>query len=71
MFDSRKFRAALIMKGLSVEGLAKELGINASTLYRKINGISDFSRNEIQRIREIANFSSAELYAIFFAEELA
>lgn len=38
---------AIIAKGLSVKDVAKTVGIRAYTLYRKMNGESDFFRDEI------------------------
>lgn len=67
MFDRNKFKAKIIESGLSVEKLANILGINVVTLYRKINGISDFSRSEIQIIRQTLNMSPQTMDEIFFA----
>lgn len=38
------------MKGKTMQNIADLLGINQATLYRKINGSSDFYRREIQAI---------------------
>lgn len=50
MFDHKKFKAELIIKGKNMKDVANMLGINEATLYRKINGNSDFYRREIQLI---------------------
>ncbi len=50
MFDYRKFKAELIIKGKNMKDIANVLGINEATLYRKLNGKSDFYRREIQLI---------------------
>lgn len=50
MFDSKKFKAELIIKGKNMKDIANVLGINEATLYRKVNGNSDFYRREIQII---------------------
>lgn len=71
MFDKNKFRAKIIESGLTTEKLANVLGINAATLYRKINGNSDFSRSEIQILRQVLNMSPQAMDEIFFATELA
>lgn len=55
----------------SVESLATYLGINVATLYRKMNGKSDFTRNEILLIMAFLCLSNDEVFAIFFAKELA
>lgn len=67
MFDSKKFKAKLIESGLTVTDIAKALGINEATLYRKINGSSDFSRNELTMIKAKLKLSIEEFENIFFA----
>ena len=68
MFDRNKFRAKVVGAGLTLEEVARQLGINPSTLDRKMSGISDFSRNEIQVLRKILSMTAAECDEIFFAE---
>lgn len=50
MFNKLKFKAAVIEGGKTIADVAEYLNINESTLYRKINGTSEFSRDEIQNI---------------------
>lgn len=50
MFNKAKFKAKVIEKGLTMEYIAHKLGINQATLYRKMNGSSDFFRSEIQKL---------------------
>lgn len=54
-----------------METIANKLGINATTLYRKINGESDFTRGEVQLLRMILGLTTDEADRIFFAEKLA
>lgn len=71
MIDRNKFRAAVIEKGLSMKEVAEYLGINVSTLYRKIGGESDFTREELQILRKKMLLSDEQIMSIFFAEKLA
>ena len=71
MFSRNKFKAKIIASGFTVEKLANILGINTATLYRKINGSSDFSRSEMQIIRQTLNIGPKDMDEIFFAPELA
>ena len=57
--------------GLTQEAFASELGINYSTLFRKMTGESDFTRAEIQIAKKVLNLSLEEADAIFFAKALA
>lgn len=70
MFDRKLFRSKVVASGLTLEAVAKEIGINPSTLDRKMSGVSDFTRNEMQTLRKILGLSAAEFDGIFFAEEL-
>ena len=46
--------------------LAKALGITETTLSTKINGKTDFTRNEIFKIKKRYNLSANEIDNIFF-----
>ncbi|MBQ7546331.1 MAG: helix-turn-helix domain-containing protein [Clostridia bacterium] len=65
MFKENLFRAALCEVGISIPELAKKLSISKTTLYRKMNGESDFYRNEIQIVAEIIGKEKVD--SIFFA----
>lgn len=71
MFNEKKFKAKLVECGLSVTDVAKALGINEATLYRKIKGTSDFSRNELTMIKSTLGMTISEFEEVFFACELA
>lgn len=66
MFDKRKFRAKIVENGMTLAELAKKLEMNPATLYRKMSGDSDFSRNEIQIIAKVLMLSKDDVLAIFF-----
>ena len=68
MFNKLKFKAAVIESGKTISDVAEFLNINESTLYRKINGSSEFSRDEIQNICIFLKLDSP--LEIFFAKEL-
>lgn len=69
MFDKNKFRAQIILAGMTAKELAEKLGINESTLYRKINADGNFTREEISKIIEILQIRNPQ--EIFFADKLA
>lgn len=68
MFDEQKFRAAAILSGLSMDQIANQLGINSTTLYRKLKRNGDFSRSEIQILRSLFIVKNTD--SIFFADNL-
>lgn len=68
ILNVKKFRAVLILKGKTLNDISKLLNINIATLYRKLNGESDFYRNEIDAISKDLNLSLEEIEEIFFAQ---
>lgn len=68
MFMANLFKAKIAERNRSTDEVAAAIGVNPATLYRKINGTSDFTRNEIQLIRHVLNLTTDEVEAIFFAE---
>ena len=71
MFNKKRFKAEVELAGLTLYELCEKLGMNASTMYRKTTGTSEFTRKEIQEIRDILGISPATVDAIFFATEVA
>ena len=69
--NSKKFKIKLLEKDKSIEDIASHIGCNIATLYRKLNGASDFSRNEIQQIANCLELTAEEVNLIFFDEKLA
>ena len=50
MFNERRFKAQVVLAGMTMRQVAAELGIDEATLYRKMSGKSDFYRKEIQQL---------------------
>lgn len=71
MFDAFKFKAKVVENRKTLESVAREMGVNYSTLYKKMYGISDFTREEIQKLKSILNMSADDVTSIFFCDELA
>lgn len=69
MFDKTRFKAQIVLAGITSKELAEKLGINESTLYRKINKDGNFTRDEINKLIEILGIDNPQ--EIFFAEKLA
>ena len=58
----------MVEKDKSNEEVSTALGIDSSTFSKKLNGISEFKRTEIQIIRSFLNLSVEESESIFFAD---
>ena len=63
-----KLKGKIVEQRLTQEKVAAAIGINPTTLYKKMSGASDFTRNEIESIRAILGLSDNDVLDIFFAE---
>lgn len=68
MFNRNLFRAKVVAMGMTLEEVARQMGINPSTLDRKMSGNSDFTRSEIQSLRKMLTMTADECDSIFFAD---
>lgn len=68
MFDKLEFNAQMARKGKRRVELAKVLGIDPSTLYRKIENDGDFDRDQISIILDFLEIDDP--MPIFFAKDL-
>lgn len=71
MFKRLLFLGAVKRNGFTLAEVAKKLGINETTLYRKSTGVSDFTRAELQELRVVLGLTADEANAIFFGEQTA
>lgn len=69
MFNKLEFNAQIARKGMLKKDVAKALGIDVSTLYRKMEKDGDFSREEMSILIELLGIEDPK--EIFFADELA
>ncbi len=69
MFDKKKLEAELILADITRASLAKELGIDKSTLYKKMNGKTEWTLSEIQKIGDV--LGGEKIHTIFFAKEVS
>lgn len=72
MVNVNKLRGKIVENGLSVEEVADKIGIDRSTLYRRLNsGGEGFLIKEADAIVKILHLTSNEATAIFFAQCVA
>ena len=67
--DKEKLMNEMSKCGISIGEMTAKLGMSRSAFYRKCNGISEFTRGEIQHIVDILNLDSP--VGIFFAEKVS
>lgn len=68
--NQTEFKVAQIRAGLTKEDIAKILGLNSVTVYRKINGESEFTLSELRTLKRIFGLSNDDVDRIFFNDEL-
>lgn len=67
--DRYLLEAEIKRKGFTAERLSREIGISKSAFSKKINGKSEFTLGEIQRIVEVLGLESP--LPIFFADKVS
>ncbi len=71
MTNVLKLKAKITEKGYTVETLARAIGMNKSTLYRKINRMELFTIKEAYKIAIVLDLTESELNEIFFGIKVA
>ena len=61
----QKLRGKIVEKGMNVETLAKKIGVNRSSMYRKLNNYN-LTIGEVSKIKEALDLSNEEATDIFF-----
>ena len=64
MINEQELNIALAQEGKTKADMAEYLGINRSTLSKKINGKTKFTLPELQKMAAL--FGKERMYAIFF-----
>lgn len=62
-----KLKAKIVENDMNIGKLAAELGVDRSSLYRKLNNCEKITIGEAVKIKEILSLSDTEAYDIFLA----
>jgi Helix-turn-helix. len=72
MVNVNKLKGKIVECGLSIEELAKRIGKDRATLYRRLNSDGkDFTIEEADLIAKTLNLTYSEVNAIFFNQYVA
>ena len=72
MVNIRKLKGKIVECGINVEGLADKIGMDRSTLYRKLSANGEnFTIKEADSISKVLDLTYAEVNAIFFSQFVA
>lgn len=69
MVNVQKLRGRMVEMSISADSLAKKIGINVGTLYRRFKNPDGFTVQEVYSIAEELQLSAQELDSIFFYSE--
>ena len=63
-----KLKGKIAEKGLSVEKLAQQIGVDRSSLYRKLNNAEKITIGEASRMKDVLEMTPEEAALIFLAK---
>ena len=64
--NTQKLKGKMIEKGFTPKSLAEKVGIDRSSMYRKLNSVGKFTIGEAKAIKTILELTDSEASAIFF-----
>lgn len=64
-------RSEMVLRNISQNEMAQKIGLSRSAFYRKLNGTTEFNRDEIVKIKKILHLNDEKLLAIFFSTEVS
>lgn len=72
MVDVEKLKIAIKDSGQTIRNIADKMGIDVSTLYRKLqNGGESFTVKEAAQLAEVLSLNSENAQEIFFGNKVA
>jgi len=71
MVNINKLKGKIVEKGYNQKKFAVEIGMNKSTLSRKLKTGEDFSIGQANKAIEVLNLSKEDAISIFFSNTVA
>jgi transcriptional regulator with XRE-family HTH domain len=66
-----EFKAEVVRNGMTLEEVSKAIGINRSTMSRRLSDPGEFTLSEIKRIKEALKLDGKQVLEIFFSQEVS
>lgn len=66
-----KLKGKVVEQGLTMTAFAKEIGMDYSSLYRRLDGQVSFTVSDVETITRVLHLDSEEIVGIFFAKDIA
>ena len=68
--NTNELKGKIVANGMNVGSFCERFNFNRSTFDRKLNGASEFNRNEIERIVHALDLSPEDIRNIFFTDQV-
>ena len=62
-----KLKGKIVEEGMNVETLAERIGVDRSSMYRKLNNFEKITIGEANKIKAVLNLSNEDATDIFLA----
>lgn len=69
--DTKLLKAKMVLAGKTVKTLCEETGMAESTFYKKLRGVTEFTKPEIEMIAKSTKMTPDEMLKIFFGNMVA
>lgn len=69
--NANELLSKIVLKGVTVPELAKDLNFAKTTIYRKVRGKTEFSGSEISKIIDYLGLTPQEVVRIFFNQKVS
>ena len=64
-------KAKMLLKHVDSIAVINALNISKSAFYRKMNGHTEFTRGELEKLVQILGLTAEEVNSIFFTDEVS
>lgn len=71
MIAVNKLKGKVVEQGLTMTAFAKEIGMDYSSLYRRLEGQVSFTVSDVETITRVLHLDNGEIMGIFFAKDFA
>jgi len=70
MTNTNLLKGLIVSNGLTIEQVAKRMGLSYHGLYNKICNISEFKSSEIKQLTAILNIPDEQIISYFFNSDV-
>lgn len=71
MIAVNKLKGKVVEQGMTMTAFAKEIGMDYSSLYRRLDGQISFTVSDVEVITKVLHLNNEDIVKIFFAKSVA